>query len=94
MKTSPLLTQLLHQFKCKSPLICKAFVSMLSRWLPLILASAIMTAWHTLSLFFHLVALALWLGGIAFFLVVFGPAVHDLQPSPRHPDPEPGENFS
>ena len=39
-----------------------------------------MTAWHTLSLFFHLVALALWLGGIAFFLVVFAPAVHDLQP--------------
>jgi putative copper export protein len=42
--------------------------------------SEIMTAWHTLSLFFHLVALALWLGGIAFFLVVFAPAVHDLQP--------------
>lgn len=40
-----------------------------------------MTSWHTLSLFFHLVGLALWLGGIAFFLVVFGPAVHDLQPS-------------
>jgi putative copper export protein len=43
--------------------------------------SAIMTAWHTLSLFFHLVALALWLGGITFFLVVFAPAVHDLQPA-------------
>ena len=39
-----------------------------------------MTSWHTLSLFFHLVGLALWLGGIAFFLVVFGPAVHNLQP--------------
>jgi len=42
--------------------------------------SGIMTAWHTLSLFFHLVGLALWVGGIAFFLVVFAPAVHDLQP--------------
>jgi putative copper export protein len=39
-----------------------------------------MTSWYTLSLFFHLVGLALWVGGIAFFLVVFGPAVHDLQP--------------
>ena len=40
----------------------------------------IMSSWHTLSLFFHLFGLALWLGGIAFFLVVFGPAVHNLQP--------------
>ena len=39
-----------------------------------------MSSWYTLSLFFHLVGLVLWLGGIAFFLVVFGPAVHDLQP--------------
>jgi putative copper export protein len=39
-----------------------------------------MSLWYTLSLFFHLVGLALWLGGIAFFLVVLGPAVHDLQP--------------
>ena len=39
-----------------------------------------MSSWHTLSLFFHLFGLALWLGGIAFFLVVFGPAVHNLQP--------------
>lgn len=39
-----------------------------------------MSSWYTLSLFFHLVGLCLWLGGIAFFLVVFGPAVHDLQP--------------
>jgi putative copper export protein len=39
-----------------------------------------MTAWFALSLFFHLVALALWLGGIAFFLIVFAPAVHDLRP--------------
>ena len=40
-----------------------------------------MSSWYTLSLFFHLFGLVLWLGGIAFFLVVFGPAVHDLQPS-------------
>jgi uncharacterized membrane protein len=39
-----------------------------------------MTSWYTLSLFFHLVGLALWVGGIVFFLVVFAPAVHDLQP--------------
>ncbi|MET0501715.1 MAG: hypothetical protein ABW172_09375 [Candidatus Binatia bacterium] len=39
-----------------------------------------MTSWYTFSLFLHLVGIALWLGGIAFFLVVFGPAVHDLQP--------------
>ena len=28
----------------------------------------------------HLCALALWLGGIVFFLVVLGPAVHELEP--------------
>jgi putative copper export protein len=39
-----------------------------------------MTFWHTLSLFFHLVGIALWLGGIAFFLVVLAPAVQDLNP--------------
>jgi uncharacterized membrane protein len=39
-----------------------------------------MTTWHTLSLALHLAALALWLGGIIFFLVVFGPALKDLQP--------------
>ena len=39
-----------------------------------------MSSWYTLSLLFHLFGLALWLGGIAFFLVVFGPAVHNLQP--------------
>jgi uncharacterized membrane protein len=39
-----------------------------------------MTFWHTLSLFLHLVGIVLWLGGIAFFLVVFGPAAHDLDP--------------
>jgi putative copper export protein len=42
--------------------------------------STIMTFWYTFSLFLHLVGMALWLGGIAFFLVVFGPAVHDLDP--------------
>ena len=39
-----------------------------------------MTSWHTLSLLLHLVALALWLGGIVFFLIVFAPAVHELEP--------------
>jgi len=40
----------------------------------------ILTGWHVLSLLLHLVALALWLGGMGFFLIVFGPAVHELRP--------------
>jgi putative copper resistance protein D len=40
-----------------------------------------MTRLHSLSLLIHLLALAMWLGGIAFFLIVFGPAVHDLKPA-------------
>lgn len=39
-----------------------------------------MTAWHSLSLLLHLIATALWLGGIVFFLVVCGPAVNTLEP--------------
>jgi uncharacterized membrane protein len=39
-----------------------------------------MTSWHAFSLFLHLAGIALWLGGIAFFLVVLGPAAHDLNP--------------
>ena len=38
-----------------------------------------MTRLHSVSLLLHLLALAMWLGGIAFFLIVFGPAVHDLK---------------
>ena len=38
------------------------------------------TSWLLLSLLLHLVALALWLGGMVFFLIVFGPAVHELRP--------------
>ena len=33
--------------------------------------------WQPLSLLLHLIANALWLGGIVYFLVVAGPAVHD-----------------
>ena len=40
-----------------------------------------MTPWYAVSSLVHLLALALWLGGIAFFLVVFGPAVHELKPA-------------
>ncbi len=40
-----------------------------------------MTAWYSLSVLLHLVAAALWLGAIVFFLVVSGPAVHPLEPS-------------
>ena len=39
-----------------------------------------MDGWHTLSSLLHLVALALWLGGSVFFLIVFGPAVRQLEP--------------
>jgi putative copper export protein len=39
-----------------------------------------MTLLHSLSLLLHLLSLSMWLGGIAFFLVVFGPAVHELKP--------------
>ena len=38
-----------------------------------------MTRLHSVSLLLHLIALAMWLGGIAFFLIVFGPAVHELK---------------
>jgi cytochrome b subunit of formate dehydrogenase len=36
--------------------------------------------WQTLSLGLHLGALALWIGGVIFFLVVFGPALKGLEP--------------
>lgn len=42
-----------------------------------------MTPWalfHGLNLWLHLFSLALWIGGIAFFLFVFGPAVHTMPP--------------
>ena len=39
-----------------------------------------MTTWYSFSLLIHLIALALWLGGIVFFLVVLAPAVHELEP--------------
>lgn len=38
-----------------------------------------MDGWQTLNSLLHLAALALWLGSIGFFLVVFGPAVHQLE---------------
>jgi putative copper resistance protein D len=39
-----------------------------------------MTILYSFSLMIHLIALALWLGGIVFFLVLLGPAVHELEP--------------
>ncbi|MDH3446346.1 MAG: hypothetical protein OEN50_20675 [Deltaproteobacteria bacterium] len=39
-----------------------------------------MQHWQALSLLLHLVALALWLGGIAFFLVAFRPSMQSLRP--------------
>ncbi len=40
-----------------------------------------MAVLHTLSLSLHIIALAIWLGGMVFFLIVFGPAVQNLKPS-------------
>jgi uncharacterized membrane protein len=37
-----------------------------------------MHSWQTLSLLVHLLALALWFGSMAFFLVVFAPAVNQI----------------
>ena len=39
-----------------------------------------MILWHNFSLLMHLIALAMWLGAILFFLIVYGPAVHQLKP--------------
>ena len=39
-----------------------------------------MTTLYLLSSLIHLIALALWLGGIVFFLAVLGPAVHESEP--------------
>ena len=35
---------------------------------------------QTLNLWLHLISLVLWIGGIGFFLFVFGPAAHSLPP--------------
>lgn len=40
-----------------------------------------MSPLRSLTLWFHLVFMAVWLGGIVFFLVVFGPAAHRLRPA-------------
>ena len=40
-----------------------------------------MSPWYSICLLFHVVAIALWLGAIVFFLVVTGPAVHELEPA-------------
>lgn len=39
-----------------------------------------MATWYSLSLSVHLIALALWLGGIVFFLIVLAPATQELEP--------------
>ena len=36
---------------------------------------------QTASLWLHLISVAVWLGGIVFFLVAFGPAAHRLRPA-------------
>jgi len=40
-----------------------------------------MTTWHTVSLLLHLISLAMWIGAIVFFLIVMGPAVHEMEPA-------------
>ena len=54
------------------PLICNGFSQVLSTRRRKT-ADFFMDDWHALGLLRHLVALALWLGGIGFFLVAFGP---------------------
>ncbi len=38
-------------------------------------------SWDVISVAFHLLAVALWLGAIVFFLVVIGPAAHEFEPA-------------
>jgi putative copper export protein len=40
-----------------------------------------MTSWHTVNLLLHLVAFAMWIGAMVFFLIVMGPAVHEMEPN-------------
>ena len=40
-----------------------------------------MTVWHTVNLLVHLVAFAMWIGAMVFFLIVMGPAVHEMEPN-------------
>jgi len=54
---------------------------MLSKLFSIKISIRLMTFWYTLSVMLHLIALVLWLGGIVFFLVVIGPAAHELKPS-------------
>ena len=61
------------------PLICKDFRSVLPENHRLTKRASV-TIEYSLSLLIHLIALALWLGGMVFFLVVLGPAVHELEP--------------
>jgi putative copper export protein len=37
---------------------------------------------HSLNLWLHLISLAVWIGGIGFFLFVFAPGVHSLPAGP------------
>jgi uncharacterized membrane protein len=37
-----------------------------------------MSLWHTASMLLHLIAVALWLGGIVFFLIVVRPAINEI----------------
>jgi len=39
-----------------------------------------MSIWHTVILFMHLLASAMWIGAMVFFLIVMGPAVHEMKP--------------
>ena len=40
-----------------------------------------MTTWQTINLLMHLIGFAMWIGAMVFFLVVMGPAVHEMEPS-------------
>ena len=52
-----------------------------------------MTTWQTLTSMAHLIAIAMWLGAIVFFLAVSGPAVNELAPKLSLKNDESGQNW-
>lgn len=62
------------------PLICKDFLRVLRDKKRFEEKTPDVTFWYSFSALIHLAALALWLGGMVFFLIVLGPAVRDLEP--------------
>jgi copper resistance protein D len=77
-ETSPLLTQAPGQFKSDALDLQRLSASATKKSRRPNISNV--TTLYSFSLLLHLIALALWLGGIVFLLVVLGPAVHELEP--------------